>query len=72
MRRLCILRANMASLLPSLALQTNPQGQGSFYQLDFQVVMSFKRTNLQAKLTWKENASILTKYCLYSPLTGIL
>jgi hypothetical protein len=61
MRRLCNLRANMTSLLPSLTLRANPRNQETFYQLDFQVVMSFKRAKIQAKLTWNENVCILAE-----------
>jgi len=56
MRHLCVLKADMSGLEDSIVRRTNRQGQ-RYWRLNYSVVMSFNRTELQAKLTWEENVS---------------
>jgi hypothetical protein len=72
MRRLCVLRANMVGLQRSLTMGVNKVTQESYYELDFQVAMSFRQGKLQAKLMWKENVRILTKLSSHSSLTAVI
>jgi hypothetical protein len=69
MRRFCVLKANMAGLEQSLTMQIDEQSQVQYYRLEFQVVMSFKRAKLQAKLVWKENVRDTTTPARYLHLT---
>jgi hypothetical protein len=57
MRHLCVLKADMSGLEDSLIKRRNRYGH-TYWRLDYDVVMSFKRSELQAKLTWEENVRI--------------
>ena len=53
MRHLCVLRANLSGLKGSLTRHTSPYF--TYWRLDYEVIINFKRAKLQAKLRWTEN-----------------
>lgn len=57
MRRLCVLKADMSGLEDSLIRRRSWDGH-TYWQLNYDVVMSFNRSELQAKITWEQNVRI--------------
>ena len=58
--KLCTIEADL-SRSPIL---TRPKatGKGSFYRVDFDVILLFGMTELQAQVAWKENVSCLCMF----------
>ncbi|KAG8805754.1 hypothetical protein FRC17_005350, partial [Serendipita sp. 399] len=54
MRIFCKLKADFSPLRPSLKMQTG-SNNGTFWRIDYQIVLSFKRSVLQARLRWFED-----------------
>lgn len=57
MRCLCTIKADMSGLISSLVKRRNSRNE-EYWQLKFQVVISFKRAKLQARLRWKEDGEV--------------
>ena len=55
-RTLCTLRADLSRLRGSLKRLTGPNGQ--YYRVDFEVVVRFGGTQLQATIQWKEGVRV--------------
>jgi hypothetical protein len=53
LRYVCDLRADLSQLRDSLVVQTGPDGT-KFWKVEYQVVVLFGGTRLQAHLQWKD------------------
>lgn len=57
MRYLCILRGDLSRVRPSLTPKFTPQGQ-QYWQVEYQVVVTFGGTRMRAHLQWYEGVSV--------------
>ncbi|KAG8838194.1 hypothetical protein FRB91_007749 [Serendipita sp. 411] len=56
-RLLCTLEANMSRLVPLLKLEKGEGGQ-SYCTISYEIVVEVGRTQLQARIQWRENVSV--------------
>lgn len=62
LRRICTLQADLSRLKPSLKSRTGKNG-ATYWQVDFQYVISFGVTKLNARLQWEENVRKNLRAC---------
>jgi hypothetical protein len=58
---LCTIEADL-SRVPLLPIP-KARGKGSFYRVDYEIILLFGMTELKAQLAWKENVSGLHMMC---------
>jgi hypothetical protein len=60
--KLCTIEMDLSHLpLPPLS---KPSGEGIYYRIDYEVILLFGLTELQAMVAWKENVSPILGYCI--------
>ena len=60
--KLCTIDADL-SRVPLLP-KSKASGSGSFYRLDYDIVLLFGMTELKAQVAWKENVSLIIQFYL--------
>ena len=60
--KLCTIDADL-SRVPLLP-KSKASGSGSFYRLDYDIVLLFGMTELKAQVAWKENVSLVIQFYL--------
>jgi hypothetical protein len=61
MRILCYFKADLSSLLPLLKAYTGRDGR-QYWAIYYEVVVEIGKTQLQARLQWKEGVSKVLAY----------
>jgi hypothetical protein len=64
---LCTIEADLSRV--PLIPRPKASGQGNFYRVDYDIVLLFGMTELNAQIAWKENVSYLYCCCSIQQMT---